>query len=87
MAINYSSGTPARPKVAMYTHRGAYLNALGEIIHQRFDLESVYLWTLPMFHCSGWVHAVGGDRDRCDARMSAGGPCGRDSAAASMRSG
>ncbi len=38
----------------MYTHRGAYLNAMGEIIHQRFDPESVYLWTLPMFHCNGW---------------------------------
>ena len=38
----------------MYTHRGAYLNALGEVIHQRFDPESVYLWTLPMFHCNGW---------------------------------
>ena len=38
----------------MYTHRGAYLNALGEVIHQRFHPESVYLWTLPMFHCNGW---------------------------------
>ena len=38
----------------MYAHRGAYLNSLGEIIHQRFDPESVYLWTLPMFHCNGW---------------------------------
>src|SRR6185503_13390719 len=46
--------TTGQPKGAMYTHRGAYLNALGEIIHQRFDPESVYLWTLPMFHCSGW---------------------------------
>ena len=54
IAINYSSGTTGEPKGAMYTHRGAYLNAMGEIIHQRFDPESVYLWTLPMFHCSGW---------------------------------
>ena len=54
IAINYSSGTTGQPKGAMYTHRGAYLNAMGEIIHQRFDPESVYLWTLPMFHCSGW---------------------------------
>jgi fatty-acyl-CoA synthase len=38
----------------MYSHRGAWLNALGEIIHQRLDPESVYLWTLPMFHCTGW---------------------------------
>ena len=54
ISINYSSGTTGQPKGAMYTHRGAYLNSLGEIIHQRFDPESVYLWTLPMFHCSGW---------------------------------
>jgi fatty-acyl-CoA synthase len=54
IAINYTSGTTGRPKGAMYAHRGAYLNALGEIIHQRLDPESVYLWTLPMFHCSGW---------------------------------
>ena len=54
ISINYTSGTTGRPKGAMYAHRGAYLNALGEIIHQRFDPESVYLWTLPMFHCNGW---------------------------------
>ena len=49
----------------MYTHRGAYLNALGELIHSRHSPESVYLWTLPMFHCNGWcttwaVTALGG---------------------------
>ena len=49
----------------MYTHRGAYLNALGEIIHSRHSPHSVYLWTLPMFHCNGWcttwgVTAIGG---------------------------
>ena len=49
----------------MYTHRGAYLNALGEIIHSKHTLDSVYLWTLPMFHCNGWcttwgVTAIGG---------------------------
>ena len=54
ISINYTSGTTGSPKGAMYAHRGAYLNALGEIIHQRFDPESVYLWTLPMFHCNGW---------------------------------
>jgi acyl-CoA synthetase (AMP-forming)/AMP-acid ligase II len=54
ISINYTSGTTGQPKGAVYSHRGAYLNALGEIIHQRFDPESVYLWTLPMFHCSGW---------------------------------
>ena len=54
ISINYTSGTTGRPKGVMYSHRGAYLNALGEIVHSRFDPESVYLWTLPMFHCNGW---------------------------------
>jgi fatty-acyl-CoA synthase len=65
ISINYTSGTTGRPKGVMYTHRGAYLNALGEIIHSRHTPESVYLWTLPMFHCNGWcttwgVTAIGG---------------------------
>src|SRR5919202_1786533 len=38
----------------MYTHRGAYLNALAEAAHAQLDRHSVYLWTLPMFHCNGW---------------------------------
>ncbi len=54
IAINYTSGTTGQPKGAVYVHRGAYLSSLSEIIHQRFDPESVYLWTLPMFHCNGW---------------------------------
>jgi fatty-acyl-CoA synthase len=54
ISINYTSGTTGTPKGVMYAHRGAYLNALGEIIHQRFDPESGYLWTLPMVHCNGW---------------------------------
>ncbi len=54
ISINYTSGTTGQPKGAVYAHRGAYLNALGEIIHQRFDPESVYLCTLPLFHCNGW---------------------------------
>jgi fatty-acyl-CoA synthase len=65
ISINYTSGTTGRPKGVMYTHRGAYLNALGEIIHSEHTPESVYLWTLPMFHCNGWctpwaVTAIGG---------------------------
>ncbi len=65
IAINYTSGTTGRPKGVMYTHRGAYLNALGEIVHSRHTPSSVYLWTLPMFHCNGWctawaVTAIGG---------------------------
>jgi fatty-acyl-CoA synthase len=65
ISINYTSGTTGRPKGVRYTHRGAYLNALGEVIHSRHTPDSVYLWTLPMFHCNGWcttwgVTAIGG---------------------------
>jgi fatty-acyl-CoA synthase len=54
ISINYTSGTTGRPKGVMYTHRGAYLNALAEAHHAGLDTRSVYLWTLPMFHCNGW---------------------------------
>jgi fatty-acyl-CoA synthase len=54
ISINYTSGTTGRPKGVMYTHRGAYLNALGEIIEVGLTADSAYLWTLPMFHCNGW---------------------------------
>ena len=54
IAVNYTSGTTGKPKGVMYTHRGAYLNSFGEIFHNQFTSASVYLWTLPMFHCNGW---------------------------------
>ena len=65
ITINYTSGTTGKPKGVMYTHRGAYLNSLGEVLHSEHSPESVYLWTLPMFHCNGWctawaVTAIGG---------------------------
>ncbi len=54
ISLNYTSGTTGDPKGVVYTHRGAYLNALGTVIHQGFSDGSSYLWTLPMFHCNGW---------------------------------
>jgi fatty-acyl-CoA synthase len=65
ISINYTSGTTGRPKGVMYTHRGAHLNSLSEIVHSAHTPDSVYLWTLPMFHCNGWctpwaVTAIGG---------------------------
>lgn len=55
LSINYTSGTTGQPKGVMYTHRGAYLNAMAEVFHANLRPTSVYLWTLPMFHCNGWV--------------------------------
>ena len=54
ISINYTSGTTGRPKGVQCTYRGAYLNALNEIIVAGLGTDSVYLWTLPMFHCNGW---------------------------------
>jgi fatty-acyl-CoA synthase len=56
IAIDYTSGTTGQPKGVIYTHRGAYLNALGELIETKMTSDSVYLWTLPMFHCNGWCY-------------------------------
>jgi len=54
LAINYTSGTTGKPKGVMYHHRGAYLQALAMAFQARLDIDSVFLWTLPMFHCNGW---------------------------------
>jgi fatty-acyl-CoA synthase len=54
IALNYTSGTTGKPKGVMYSHRGAYLQALAMAFHTQLDSSSVYLWTLPMFHCCGW---------------------------------
>ena len=59
IALNYTSGTTGNPKGVVYHHRGAYLNALGNAITFGLDRHSVYLWTLPMFHCNGWTYPWG----------------------------
>jgi fatty-acyl-CoA synthase len=59
IALNYTSGTTGNPKGVVYHHRGAYLNALGNAITFGLDRHSVYLWTLPMFHCNGWTYTWG----------------------------
>ncbi len=56
IALNYTSGTTGNPKGVVYHHRGAYLNALGNIMAFGLDRRAVYLWTLPMFHCNGWTY-------------------------------
>jgi acyl-CoA synthetase (AMP-forming)/AMP-acid ligase II len=54
ISINYTSGTTGKSKGAVYTHRGAYLRALGVALETKLSYDSVHLWTLPMFHCDGW---------------------------------
>ncbi|MGK0399756.1 MAG: fatty-acyl-CoA synthase, partial [Gammaproteobacteria bacterium] len=54
ISVNYTSGTTGDPKGAVYHHRGAYLLAQGNAITASMPKHSVYLWTLPMFHCNGW---------------------------------
>ncbi len=54
ISLNYTSGTTGNPKGVVYHHRGAYLNALGNVMTWGMAPQPVYLWTLPMFHCNGW---------------------------------
>jgi fatty-acyl-CoA synthase len=54
ISLNYTSGTTGNPKGVIYHHRGAYLNAIGNVLAWNMPLRPVYLWTLPMFHCNGW---------------------------------
>ena len=54
ISLNYTSGTTGEPKGVVYDHRGAYLNALGNILSWSMPHHPIYLWTLPMFHCNGW---------------------------------
>jgi fatty-acyl-CoA synthase len=59
VCLLYTSGTTGSPKGVVYHHRGAYLNALGNMITMGLGRDSVYLWTLPMFHCNGWTFTWG----------------------------
>jgi len=54
ISLNYTSGTTGDPKGVVYHHRGAYLNAVGNVMSWSMPQHPVYLWTLPMFHCNGW---------------------------------
>ena len=54
ISLNYTSGTTGNPKGVLYHHRGAYLNATGNVLACGMPPHAVYLWTLPMFHCNGW---------------------------------
>src|ERR1041385_2580576 len=65
ITINYTSGTTSRPKGVMITHRNAYINVVGTLIHHPMTVSDRFLWTLPMFHANGWtfiwiVTAIGG---------------------------
>jgi len=65
ISLNYTSGTTGNPKGVVYSHRGAHLSAIGNILAWGLTPHPIYLWTLPMFHCNGWcfpwaIAAVGG---------------------------
>jgi fatty-acyl-CoA synthase len=78
LTLSYTSGTTGDPKGVVYHHRGAYLSALSNALSMSMTPESVYLWTLPMFHCDGWcyvwaVTALGGTHvclDRMDPQLA-----------------
>jgi fatty-acyl-CoA synthase len=57
LTINYTSGTTSRPKGVMITHRNAYMNVIGTLLHIPMRMTDRYLWTLPMFHANGWTFA------------------------------
>jgi len=59
ISINYTSGTTGLAKGVMYSHRGAYLNSLGNVLEAGITSDSAYLWIVPMFHCNGWCFTWG----------------------------
>ncbi len=54
ISLNYTSGTTGDPKGVVFHHRGAYLNAISNVLCWNMSSHPIYLWTLPMFHCNGW---------------------------------
>ena len=58
LTINYTSGTTSKPKGVMITHRNAYMNVVGTLIHHPMTVADRYLWTLPMFHANGWTFCM-----------------------------
>jgi len=80
IALNYTSGTTGNPKGVVYSHRGAYLSAIANILTWDLPRHAVYLWTLPMFHCNGWTFpwamaAVAGT-NVCLRKIDAAAICG-----------
>jgi fatty-acyl-CoA synthase len=75
IALNYTSGTTGDPKGVVLHHRGAALNAYGNVMSLGFTSSTVYLWTLPMFHCNGWTHTwavtLAGGTHVCQRRVEA----------------
>jgi fatty-acyl-CoA synthase len=75
LAINYTSGTTSRPKGVMITHRNAWLNSVGMLVHTPMTVDDCYLWTLPMFHANGWTFTwtvtAAGARHVCLPKMDA----------------
>ena len=78
ISVDYTSGTTGTPKGVVYTHRGAYLGALADLVETRLGPDSSYLWTLPMFHCNGWCFswAVAGVGATSVVAAAAGAGCG-----------
>ncbi len=77
LSLNYTSGTTGNPKGVVYSHRGAYMNAIGNAMAWNLNQRPVYLWTLPMFHCNGWCFpwtiAAYGGTNVCLRNVSAKG--------------
>src|SRR5207302_271677 len=74
LTVNYTSGTSGKPKGVMITHRNAYMNVIGTLLHFPLSAVDRYLWTLPMFHANGWtfvwtVTAVGATIERMEGEF------------------